>query len=135
MIHRLAETAEGLYEALCNVAQSGVVTRYGILYPVATVDKGTVFHPRKGRLELDAHCSGVSLRAATVAEQHMFHSALEADSLWVVLRTRPGYGSGYATPTTLRVFTSLYGEGSVSQLHQPSNPPDKQVHHPNATDR
>lgn len=110
MIPRLAETPDALYHALCRLAQSGVVTRYGILYPVTKVDKGTVFHASRGRLECDAQASGVAVRAATTEERLMFHSALEADSLWVVVRSRPGYGSNYTAPITLSV------------LHQPLRP-------------
>lgn len=104
MIPRLAETPVALYHALCNLAHSGVVTRYGILYPCAKVEKGTVFHPRFGRLECDVGSSGIYARSATADEQQMFHSALEADRLWVVIRSRPGYGSNYEMPRTLQIL-------------------------------
>lgn len=111
MIPRLAETPDALYHALCNLAQSGVVTRHGILYPCAKVDKGTVFHPRFGRLECDVGCSGIYARSATADEQRMFHSALEADRLWVVIRSRPGYGSNYEMPRTLHTLHQPLARG------------------------
>lgn len=102
---RLAESPQDFWRAMQRIA-TGVVHTGGILYPTFRVVGVGDFQLANAHIleRTNVGPGGLGCRAADTAESEAFELAVADDHVTVVLLSRPGYGSAYASRTVLRVM-------------------------------
>lgn len=108
---RMGESAEELWNALLVASRQGVtVDGRGIHYPVLRIygEPEDFQLASDGTLQVLNH-EVAGVRPANQEEVEAVHSALGEDCIHVVVLSRPGYGSDYKVPRTLRELHSPSG--------------------------